>query len=156
MRLLDTYSAVLRAAFTLLWVRLLLRWKCLPEVLQSLTPSKRYSRPLPLDLYDIAYYVDRWLSLFPYNAKGNCFPRSLVLYRFARLRGFPVCFHCGVRKMGNRLDGHAWLTLQGRPFHEPTLHWNSFAVTFTFPEAVDGDRQRTDGPTAALSWGQDR
>ena len=38
---------------------------------------------------DLVYYVDRWLQLFPYNAKGNCFPRSLALYWFATTIGLP-------------------------------------------------------------------
>jgi hypothetical protein len=82
---------------------------------------------------DLVYYVDRWLQLFPYNKKGNCFPRSLALYWFARRVGYPVRFHCGVRKEVSNLAGHAWLTLDHQPFHETGQQWQRFTVTFSYP-----------------------
>jgi hypothetical protein len=78
-------------------------------------------------------YVDYWLKLFPYNKRGNCFLRSLSLYRCARQLGYPVVFHCGVRRDATRLDGHAWLTLDSQAFYEPGPHWQRFTVTFSYP-----------------------
>jgi hypothetical protein len=90
---------------------------------------------MPLD--DLAYYTDRWLTIFPYNVKGNCFPRSLTLYRLARRHGCHVQFHCGVAKIGETLAGHAWLTLDGKPFLEPADQWRRFTVTFSFPPSPE-------------------
>ena len=78
-------------------------------------------------------YVDRWLQLFPYNPRGNCFPRSLVLYRLARQLEYPVTLHCGVRKEASALEGHAWLTLGSQVFYEPGAQWQYFTVTFSYP-----------------------
>lgn len=124
---------VLRAGLVVLRVRLLLRYKRLPQILDRLSPCSRKGTPDAAVMGFLAYYVDRWLQLFPYNKRGNCFPRSLALYRFARQLGYPVMFHCGVRKDMLGLDGHAWLTLNGQAFQEPGTHWQGFTVTFFYP-----------------------
>ena len=109
-RFVKKYWTVLRVGLVVLWVRLLLRGKSLPLVLDRLSPRSMTGRPDEAVMGDLVYYVDRWLQLFPYNKKGNCFPRSLALYWFARRLGYPVLFHCGVRKEVSNLDGHAWLS----------------------------------------------
>lgn len=50
---------------------------------------------------------------------ANCVERSLVLYRvFSRLGMSPVML-LGTRRSGDeRLDGHAWVEIGGRPFGE--------------------------------------
>jgi hypothetical protein len=132
-RVAKKYWTVLRVGLVVLWVRLLLRVKSLPLVLDRLNPRSTSGRPDEAVMGDLVYYVDRWLQLFPYNEKGNCFPRSLALYWFARRLGYPVLFHCGVRKESSNLDGHAWLTLDRQPFHETGQHWQHFTVTFSYP-----------------------
>ncbi|HMS85001.1 MAG TPA: lasso peptide biosynthesis B2 protein [Nitrospira sp.] len=129
----DKYLAVLRTALLVLWVRLLLRLTSLPLVLGQLSLGSKMGNPDEAEMKKLAYYVDRWLQLFPYNQKGNCFPRSLALYRLARRRGYPVQFHCGVRKGFSGLEGHAWLTLESQTFHEPGTFWQDFTTTFSYP-----------------------
>lgn len=85
---------------------------------------------------DVAYYLDRWLSIFPYHPKGNCFPRVLALFFYACRAGLPVQFNCGVMKRDQRLEGHAWLTLKDHDFLEPSSYWKAFTVTLTFPHAT--------------------
>lgn len=133
LRLIEKYWIVLRVGLVVLWVRLSLQVKSLPLVLERLTPRSMTGRPDEAVMGDLVYYVDRWLQLFPYNRKGNCFPRSLAVYWFARRLGYPVLFHCGVRKEVSNLDGHAWLTLDCQPFHEPGQQWQYFTVTFSYP-----------------------
>ncbi len=132
-RFVKKYWTLLRAGLVVSWIRLLLRVKSLPLVLDRLNPRSTTGRPDEAVMGDLVCYVDRWLQLFPYNKKGNCFPRSLALYWFARRLGYPVLFHCGVRKEVSNLDGHAWLTLDGQPFHETGQHWQRFTVTFSHP-----------------------
>jgi hypothetical protein len=56
--------------------------------------------------------------------------------------GYPVVFHCGVRKELSNLDGHAWLTLDHQPFHETGQYWQDFIVTFSYPpDPAAGVRQ---------------
>lgn len=47
-----------------------------------------------------------------------CLPRSLALYEEARRRGLAVRLVVGVRKDGDDIASHAWLTLGGVPFLE--------------------------------------
>ncbi len=133
MGFVEKYWVVLRVALVVSCIRLMLRLKRLPEVLDRLHPRSAWGKPDEEKFRDLVYYLDRWLQLFPYNAKGNCFPRSLALYWFARRSGYPVSFRCGVRKDGAGLDGHAWLILDRQPFHEPGQHWQQFTVTYSFP-----------------------
>jgi len=132
-RLMKKYWTIFRVGFFILRVRLLLRFLSLPQVLGTLEPSPGAKPTLGASLDNMIYYVDRWLLLFPYNRKGNCFPRSVALYRYARRAGIPVRFHCGVRRSGGKLDGHAWLTLDGQPFQELSRQWQQFTVTFSYP-----------------------
>ncbi|MFO0774053.1 MAG: lasso peptide biosynthesis B2 protein [Nitrospiraceae bacterium] len=124
------------AGIALCLVRLLSRMAPLPRVMGWLhiEPSAQaLAHPERETLDDLAYYTDRWLSYFPAPAKGNCFPRSLTLYRLARRLGFPVTLYCGIQKNGQALDGHAWLALNGKAFLEATRHWEGFAVTYSYP-----------------------
>ena len=132
-RLVKKYLTLLRAGAVVSWICLLLRVKSLPRVLDRLNPRSMTEKPDEAMMGDLVYYVDRWLQLFPYNRKGNCFPRSLSLYWFARRLGYPVYFHCGVKKEVSNLDGHAWLTLDRQPFHETGQQWQRFTVTFSYP-----------------------
>ena len=132
-RIVKKYWTLLRVGLVVLWIRLLLRIKSLPLVLDRVTPRPMSWKPDDALMEDVAYYVDRWLTLFPYNRKGNCFPRSVTLYWFARRLGYPVRFQCGVRKNASHLDGHAWLTLDRLPFHEIGRHWQYYTVTFSYP-----------------------
>jgi hypothetical protein len=127
------YRIVFETGLVLVAIRVGLRLVSLPRLLRWLTlPSANLAQDVAA-IQDIAYYTDRWLELFPYNPKGNCFPRSLTLYWFARRFGFPVRFQCGVARLNGRLEGHAWLMSEDKEFCEPSRYWRSFAVTVSFP-----------------------
>ena len=141
-RIVKKYWTLLRVGLVVLWIRLLLRSKSLPLVLDRVTPRPMSRKPDDALMENVAYYVDRWLTLFPYNRKGNCFPRSLALYWFARRLGYPVKFQCGVRKDALHLDGHAWLTLDRLPFHEIGGHWQRYTVTYSYPPDTAASERR--------------
>ena len=145
-RLIRKYRTIFLVGARASWVRLLLQIIPLPRVLDRLHPGQVTEQRDLSGIDDVVYYLDRWLHLFPYNAKGNCFPRSLVLYWFARRWGYPVVFHCGVRKEGASLDGHAWLTLNGHAFQEPSQQWRRFTVTFCYPTSVE--TQQVESPVS--------
>ena len=131
-RLVKKYLTVLRAGLVVSWIRLLLRVKSLPLVLDRLNPRLMTEKPDEAMMEDLVYDVDRWLKLFPYNKKGNCFPRSLALYWFARRLGYPVCFHCGIKKTSRIsmvMRGSCWIT---SPFTRDQ-QWQRYTVTFSYP-----------------------
>lgn len=134
MQFTRKYWTVLRVGLVLLWVRFLLRGKSLPLVLNRLSRGSIADRPDEQEMRKLAYYVDCWLQVVPYNVKGNCFPRSLALYWLARQLGYPVVFYCGVRKEASKLNGHAWLTLDRLSFLETGQHWQHYTVTFSYPQ----------------------
>ncbi|BFU96163.1 MAG: conserved protein of unknown function [Nitrospira sp.] len=153
LRLWVKYAMIVRTGLLVLRVRVLLMTKDLLEVVETLSPGTVGERRDDSTMNDHIYYVDRWLRLFPYNKKGNCFPRALAGYWFARRSGYPVRFHCGVRKEGSRLDGHAWLTLDGEPFHETSRQWREYVVTFSYPSdapVANGQRQTAHGREARI------
>lgn len=150
--LVKRYWTVLRVGLVVLWVRLLLRFYSLPLVLDRVHPHSATGKSDDVVMRALACYVDRWLKLFPYSEKGNCFPRSLVLYRCARQLGYPVRFHCGVRKAASSLEGHAWLTLSSHVFYEPGSHWQRFTVTFSYPSDQDGDMSQISRPMSETPW----
>ena len=55
-------------------------------------------------------------------------------YYFATRCGLPVRFHCGVRYDDDQLEGHAWITLDSRPFREAADLETSYTLTYSFPE----------------------
>lgn len=127
------YWTILQVGVVVWRIRIALRFQTLPKVLEHIEPLSTTAAPDDAEMKILTHYVDRWLRLFPYNKRGNCFPRALALYRFARQRGYPVRFHCGVRREAAGLDGHAWLTLDAETFHEPGSHWRAYTVTFSYP-----------------------
>lgn len=129
------YRLILSTGLVVWGVRVALRLVSLKRLLHWLA-SKGAPRCSGKDaIEDVAYYLDRWLFLFPYHPKGNCFPRALTLFFYACRAGLPVQFNCGVMKLDHRLEGHAWLMLNGRDFLEPSSYWKAFTVTLTFPRS---------------------
>lgn len=146
-RLLSKYRTIAGVGFLLCTVRLLLRLRSLPQVLDLLNHGAETARRDISTLELHIYYVDRWLERFPYNTKGNCFPRALALYWLARRAGCPVRFSCGIRREDSKLDGHAWLTLEQEPFHELSEQWRQYTVTFSYPELVAGPDETKSRPS---------
>ncbi len=85
-------------------------------------------------LADITALLDRRSPI------GLCLRRSLTRYHFLRRAGVAVDLQVGARPLETserrRIAGHAWLTLDGRPYFEPDAHWQDFVVMVTWPEQV--------------------
>lgn len=124
----------LKITTIMILIRLGLRWLQLPRLLHFLQSSKALGAENLLEFQRVVYYTDRILKAFPYNEKGNCLPRSLMLYALAPRYGYRVKFHCGVRKAETGLDGHAWLTVNGKPFWEPSRENVGMVETFSYPQ----------------------
>jgi hypothetical protein len=82
-------------------------------------------------LADLAALLDRKSPL------GLCLRRSLTRYYFLRRMGLPVVLQFGARfasgKPDREVSGHAWLTLNGQPYHEADENFKGFTVIFSFP-----------------------
>lgn len=91
----------------------------LPLLLQRMTARRgsRGSEATSLDVERVAQVVERIChirvfrsALFP----RACVRQSLALYRALTGLGYPVVIHFGVRKNGERVTGHSWVTLHGQ------------------------------------------
>jgi hypothetical protein len=90
-------------------------------------PSEQRMR----ELADLAALLERRSPL------GLCLRRSLVRYHFLRPLGVPVVIQFGARLLGEEADrdlaGHAWLSCNGRPYHEAEENWRNFTVMLRWP-----------------------
>lgn len=65
---------------------------------------------------------DAWLALPPLRGRSSCYIRALTLYRFLDVTDSRMKFHMGVERRispGERLHGHAWVTVDDRIVEEP-------------------------------------
>ena len=75
-------------------------------------------QPLPVALRDptgCLRLVNRLLKVLPPRGMGPCFKRSLLLLDLWSRCGLAPRFHLGVRRSLDRREGHAWVTVAGRP-----------------------------------------
>ena len=107
----------------------------LPVAMQRITPSPHSpgeSEDAVRDLADLTALLDLRSSL------GLCLRRSLTRYHFLRRAGVPVVVRFGAKfvdgKPDREITGHAWLTLDGNPYHEADENWRGFTVMITWPE----------------------
>jgi len=111
----------------------------LPALMRLLTPRAAGLQPAPAN-HDPAAATEpacaeamRILNLNPrFRRRGACLPRSFILYRYARLAGFPAVFFLGVRLEGDATVGHSWVEVHGRHLHDPQAQI-PYKVTFSYP-----------------------
>lgn len=58
----------------------------------------------------------------------GCLPQALTAQKLLALEGVQADLRIGVRKIGDRLDAHAWLEYQGCPIGEGAHIRDTFAV----------------------------
>jgi hypothetical protein len=113
----------------------------LPEWLADLTPERPDRLPpTPIEnnlrqIADIAALLDRRSPL------GLCLRRSLLRYHFLRRAGLPVVVRFGARFQKGVPDravtGHAWTTLDGKPYYEDDENWRGFSEMLSFPPGAN-------------------
>ena len=125
-------ALAVRVAATVVAVKLGLRWVALPRLMRWVTPRRPLRVVDPALLEPEIRYTNATLARLPGGGRWACLPRSLALYRLARRRGVAARLHCGVRRNGGGLIGHAWLTVEGVPLLscEETSEW---IETYTYP-----------------------
>jgi hypothetical protein len=105
------------------------------------------------DFARVARLTRRWLRLFPLRSRDTCYLRSLVFFRFVDARNGELCLHFGVdetRGEGERLHGHAWVSLDGKPLNAPrTLAQGRLREIYRFSTVNGGSS--TSGATFAAA-----
>ncbi len=62
-----------------------------------------------------------------------CMQQSLLVFYFLRKWGYRVRLHFGIAKKDGGVAGHAWLDLDGEPFHEARNPATTYAITYSYP-----------------------
>jgi len=90
----------------------------LPELLAKLRAAPRpAARDLAADLQRINRLQNAWLRLPFFRSRDNCYLRTFTFYRFLDPGGSDMRVHFVVEpaeRKGERLKGHAWVTVDGR------------------------------------------
>ena len=73
--------------------------------------------------------------------RSNCLERSLLAYRFLSRAGADPRLVVGVGNVDGKMAGHAWVTVNGVPVHEPAETVDRFALLIEFGR----DGRSTDG-----------
>jgi len=111
----------------------------LPQMMACLTLLTATGSALqPQTVRRLADAVAAWHLTSPL---GICLRRSLLRYHFLGEAGLPLTVVFGARlkaeNEGGGIGGHAWLTLDGRPYHENPADYEGFVVMYVYPP-VDG------------------
>jgi hypothetical protein len=133
--LITDFRLTLQLILLLISLRLMLCFASVRQIIDWITPMRSSERKDPDRMNKIAGLTDAILGKIRLLPHGNCLPRSLILYYFATRSGYSVRVHCGVRRVGTRLCGHAWVSMQGEPFFEASASTHSYVATFTSPES---------------------
>jgi hypothetical protein len=90
----------------------------LPELLAKLRAAPRpAARELAADIERIKRLQNAWLRLPFFRSRDNCYLRTFTFYRFLDPGGSDMRVHFVVEpseKTGERLKGHAWVTVDGK------------------------------------------
>jgi hypothetical protein len=103
-------------------------------ILEKLTPRKKSLWEGKVSPKRISEYIDSILALKILGMKPNCLNRSLVLYHFLHKIGIMVKINFGVRKIDNDIQGHGWLTLDGKPYLEESDTLENFCLIYSYPD----------------------
>lgn len=112
-----------------------IRKNSLPDLLASIDPGVSSAHRDQSRLDKTVGFTDSLLRYRIFLRYGKCLLRSLILFRFLRLQGWPVEIHFGVRTTAESetdITGHSWLVLNEEPFLEVETH-ESYATTLTYP-----------------------
>ena len=118
----------------------------LPALLRRITAHAPHETPadgvLPPDVVaDVAVHVCR-LPMFRVRPFPRaCLRQSLVLFRALTTMGYPATIHFGVRKEGQAVEGHSWVTLYGRPVAE-SGSVDAFAALYSFERGAASEPAR--------------
>ena len=106
----------------------------LPAVLVAQTPA---AADLALPAGTVRRLADAAALFERRSPLGVCLRRSLVRYHYLRRAGVPLVVNFGARfndKTPDRdIAGHAWVTLEGKPYFEDGENYQGFTVMLQHP-----------------------
>jgi hypothetical protein len=85
-------------------------------------------------------YMER-TARFPFRAPANCLERTLAAYRLLSHRSAEPELIVGFRQMDSGVEGHVWVTVEGRPIAESSTNLAGYATVTVFD--AHGQRRET-------------
>lgn len=123
-RFLQKVTLALSVALWLFRLPIIVRIYSLSGLLERLKRTARsQKKQTALELKEAVPIVTRicYVRLFGSRVFPRaCLRQSLTLYRALTRMGYPVEIHFGVRKAGDDLLGHSWVTIEGKPLADGT------------------------------------
>ncbi len=125
---------MLRMAWWVAVLSVTARHYTLPRALQIVAGNQNRLKPSGSGRTqdELAGAIDLLLSADIFMFKPICWKRAAVLHRYLLRNGTPTRIIFGVRNdIGGKVDGHAWLEVNGKPILEKTPP--EYVVTYSFP-----------------------
>jgi hypothetical protein len=120
-------------------VRVLKHVRPLPAIVRLFHAQPAVRDRITIDRLERALHA---AGRFPRRPPSNCLERSLGAYRILCRCGARPLLVVGVRHRDTRLvDGHVWVTVDGRPFGDSEDRVSQYALTTVF----DADGRRLTG-----------
>lgn len=108
-----------------------------PTLVEGLPPirERRTRNPSELDrAVRIALRVCHLPLFRPPIYPRACLRQALALYYLLTRMGYPVEIHFAVRKEGKELQGHSWVTVDGKPIAERPRD-GPLHILYTYPSS---------------------
>ena len=135
-RFLQKVTLALSVALWLFRLPIVVRIYSIPGLLERLTRTARsHKRQTVLELKEAVPIVTRICHLRLFGARvfpRACLRQSLTLYRVLSRMGYPVEIRFGVRKDGDDLLGHSWVTIEGKTVADGTQTY-LFKAVYSHP-----------------------
>ncbi len=115
---LSKAALALNVLLWLLWLPFMLRIYTVPVLLKHLDRRKQRKDQALINLNEAVGVIARVCSLKLFRSRifpKLCLRQSLALYRTLTRMGYPVVIHFGALKDEKGLQGHSWVTVEGKP-----------------------------------------
>lgn len=126
---------LVRMAFWVVVLSAAVKFLSLPRALTMVSTSVADKPAVNANEAELATAIDALLSLKVFAFKPICWKRAAVLHRYLSLGGLATTIKFGVRQgADDKLDGHAWLEVNGSPILESEPP--NYTVTYSFPSSA--------------------
>ncbi len=108
----------------------------LPNLLGRLDHPSDQRRPFTEDDFEWAKQIwnyAHFILVRCLKVKNPCLLRSLILFRYLRRRGLEAHIHFGIKRNVSPLEGHSWLSLNGKYFLEEEDPQSTYTDVYTYP-----------------------
>ena len=127
---------LLRVLTSIPMVWFLSRWMEISNLLKYLDQPAKNRNPLGPDEIEQAKFIwnyAHFILVKCLQVKNPCFLRSLLLFWILRGKGLESKIYFGVKKRGSPLEGHSWISLNGKFLLEESDPQLTYIDIFAYP-----------------------